>query len=206
MNRQQVQGFAWGISVVAVLAGVLAWGQAYEWQLTGLSLYQVFPLFGLVAFSLMWAHYVASVARQHFKVEKSALVDYFDITSGMVLVLILAHPGLLAWQRWRDGYGLPPGSELNYMGPIMRGSIILGMISLVLFLAYEFRRVFSTRKWWKYVEFATDTAIVLIYIHALRLGGQLQTGWFKGLWTIYGVTLAFSLAYIYYKKLNPTTK
>lgn len=206
MNRQQVQTFAWAVSAAAVLAGVVAWGRAYEWQLTGLSLYQVFPLFGLLAFSLMWAHYVASVARQYFKLEKSALVDYFDVTSGMVLVLILAHPGLLAWQRWRDGFGLPPGSELNYRGPLMRGSIILGMVSLVAFLAYEFRRAFNTRKWWKYVEFATDTAIILIYIHALRLGGQLQTGWFKGIWIFYGVTLAFSLAYIYYKKLNPTTK
>lgn len=206
MNRQQVQGFAWGISAAAVLAAVVAWGQAYSWQVQGLSLYQIFPLLGLVAFSLMWAHYVASVARQYYKLEKSVLVDYFDITSGMVLVLILAHPGLLAWQSWRDGSGLPPGSSLNYVAPTMRFSVILGMVSLVAFLAYEFRRKFNTRSWWKYVEYATDTAIVLIYIHALRLGGQLQTGWFRGLWVFYGVTLAFSLAYIYYKKLNPITK
>lgn len=206
MNKSQLQNFAWGISAAVVLAAIVAWGQAYNWQVQGMSLYQIFPLLGLVAFSLMWAHYVASVARQHFKLEKSALVDYFDITSGMVLVLILAHPSLLAWQSYRDGSGLPPGSSLDYVAPTMRFSVILGMISLVAFLAYEFRRRFSERSWWKYVEYTTDAAIILVYIHALRLGGQLQTGWFRTLWLFYGLTLAACLGYIYYQKLNKTTK
>jgi hypothetical protein len=202
MNKRQLQTFAWLVSSAAVATAVVAWGHVYDWQLQGLSIYQLFPLFGLMAFSLMWAHYIASVARQHFGLEKDVLTDYFELTSGMVLVLILAHPGLLAWQRWRDGFGLPPGSEIDYLGPLMRSSIILGMVALTAFLAYEFRRVFMTKKWWRYVEFATDTAMVLIYIHALRLGGQLQTGWFRGVWVFYGVTLGGSLAYIYYRKIT----
>lgn len=196
MKRSYLLTFAWGTSVFAALVAFTAWGQSYSWQLAGLGSYQLFPLFGLIAFGLMWSHYVSSALRQYIQQDKQVLSSYFDFTSGVVLVMILVHPGLLAWQRWRDGYGLPPGSELDYLGPALRGGVILGMIALVLFLAYELKRVYQDKSWWRYIEYATDIAIVLVYIHALRLGGQLQAGWFKSVWIFYGLTLALALIYI----------
>lgn len=202
MNANKLNIFAWGLSGVVCLLAVYAWGNSYEWDVIGLSLYQYFPLFGLLAFSLMWSHYIASVVRQFYSIDKSVLRQYFDITSYLVLIFILLHPSLLALQRWRDGFGLPPGSQLGYMGPMLKYAIVLGMIALPLILMYELRRFYSGRKWWKFVEIAVDIAVVLAYIHSLKLGGLLQAGWYKTVWLFYGITLIMSIAYIYKKKLS----
>lgn len=202
MKPQQLQLIAWSASIAAVLLAIFAWGQSNDWELAGMSTYQLFPLFGLLAFSLMWSHYVAAALRLHFNLDKAVLKSYFEATSLAVLAAILLHPGLLAWQLWRDGLGLPPGSELNYAGPRMKFTVLLGMIALVLFLAYEFRRAFGQKPWWKFVQYASDGAILLIVIHSLRLGSQLQTGWYKTVWLFYAVSLVLSIAYIYYQKAN----
>lgn len=206
MKPKQLQIMAWGVSLGAVLLAIFAWGMSYDWEISSLSTYQLFPLFGLLAFSLMWGHYVAAALRLHFGIDKAVLKQYFEVTSLAVLAAILLHPGLLAWQLWRDGLGLPPGSELNYVGESMKMTVLLGMIALVVFLAYEFRRVYDQKPWWKYVQYASDAAIMLIVIHSLRLGTHLQTGWFKSVWYFYAITLVISIAYIYYRKAtNKTT-
>src|SRR5688572_6258095 len=138
MNKaRQLQIFAWAISIGSLVLAVLAWGSAFEWDFDNVSTYLVFPLLGLVAFSLMWAHFVAGVVRRLMGVEKAVLHDYYEITSVAVLLAILLHPGLLIWQLWRDGEGLPPGSTYSYVGTTARWALILGVISLIIFLSFE---------------------------------------------------------------------
>lgn len=121
----------------------------------------------------------------------------------MVLVAILLHPGLLIWQLWRDGFGLPPGSYLrNYVAPNMAWVALLGTISLLVFLSYELRRIFATKRWWRFVQYASDIAMLAVFYHGLRLGSNLQRGWFKWLWLAYGLTLALALIYIYTTKFR----
>ncbi|HUP26081.1 MAG TPA: hypothetical protein VM124_00345 [Candidatus Limnocylindrales bacterium] len=200
MNPRRLQIFAWSLSITVTVIAVIAWGQSNSWQLSGLSTYQIFPLLGLLAFSIMWSHYVAAVLRLYYKYDKGLLSRYFEVTSLVVLASILLHPGLLGWQLWRDGLGLPPANELHYVAPDMRLYIIIAMISYVIFLAYEFRRKFGARTWWKYIAYASDTAMILIFIHSLKLGSQLQMGWFRAVWYLYGLTLLGCLAYIYSQK------
>lgn len=202
MKDKQLQAVAWGLSVGAVVLAVLAWGEGNSWQLSGMSVYQLFPLFGLLAFGLMWAHYVMAALRVSYNIDKSALKSYFEITSLAVLVGILLHPSLLAWQLWKDGLGLPPGSTQAYVGDSMKASVLIGVIALVVFLAYELRRQFDKKSWWKYVQYASDTAILLIVIHSLQLGSQLQTGWYLTVWYFYVFTLIASILYIYYQKYH----
>lgn len=202
MTPRRLQLVAWSLSTLVAVIAVVAWGQGVRWRLAGLSTYQIFPLLGLLAFSLMWSHYIAAVLRLHYKHDKAVLSRYFEVTSLVVLGAILLHPGLLGWQLWRDGLGLPPGNELHYVAPDMRLYIVIAMISLTLFLAYEFRRKFGTRSWWKYIAHSTDIAMILIFIHSLKLGSQLQTGWFRAVWYLYGVTLLGALGYIYSLKFN----
>ncbi len=200
---QRLNIIAWILSGLVMVIAFLAWGQSFSWQFSHLDSFRIFPILGLTAFSLMWGHYIMSAARQYLAVPKQALHRYFEVTSLAVLTAILLHPGLLWWQLWRDGLGLPPGSYLNhYVAPSLRWAAILGTISLFIFLGYEFRRLFSTRSWWHYVEYATDAAIIAIYIHALKLGTQLQSGWFKLVWWFYGLTLLISLIYIYYRRFK----
>ena len=198
-----VKIFAWSLSSLVALIAIIGWGQGIRWQLGGISTYQLFPLFGLLAFSVMWSHYIVSVVRQIMGVDKKQLHLYIEVTGGVVLFAIIMHPGLLEWQLWRDGFGLPPGSILqNYVAHSLRWAALLGMISLLIFLAYELRRWFSDRGWWPIIAVATDIAMVAIFIHAINLGTQLQQGWLQTIWYFYGVTLAAVLVYIYYNKFK----
>ncbi|MDB5163601.1 MAG: hypothetical protein JWS12_218 [Candidatus Saccharibacteria bacterium] len=200
LSPRQLQTFAWALSGLVALLAVLAWGQGYSWQVS--NSYQLFPLLGLLAFSLMWSHYMAAALRTRFKLDKAVLHSYFEVTSYVVLVAILLHPGLLAYQLWRDGLGLPPASELHYVRQSWQWGVLLGMTALVVFLAYELHRWFDNRGWWRYVQYASDAAMVAIFIHALRLGTQLRMGWFKWIWWFYGVSLLATLIYTYAQKLQ----
>jgi hypothetical protein len=205
MSNKQLQFTAWGLSLVPLVLAVITWGNGFQWQFENFSTYQLFPLFGLLAFSLMWSHYMASMLRKMSKADSTALGTYFETTSSAVLAAILLHPGLLLWQLWRDGFGLPPGSTKLYVGSALYIWTWVGLTAWLLFMAYELRRWYSKRPWWKYVQYMSDLAMFLILLHALQLGSNLQDGWFRGVWYFYGVTLAVSLVYNYWPKAKTAT-
>lgn len=202
MRAAHLRLLAWGTSLLATGVAVIAWGQSLAWDFSFLSLYMLFPLFGLIAFGLMWSHYVTAALRQYAGLGKEVVQNYFEATSAVVLAAILLHPGLLGYQLWRDGQGLPPGSELNYLPNSKDFYVLLGMFSLFVFLVYEFRRAFDQKVWWKYIQYLSDIAIILVYIHAMNVGSRLQIGWFRAIWLFYGVTLVIALGYMYYCKLT----
>jgi glucan phosphoethanolaminetransferase (alkaline phosphatase superfamily) len=204
LTARKLQATAWGLSLVVILLAFIAWGQSFAWQFNRLSTYRLFPLFGLLAFSLMWSHYIVSVIRTHHKTPKENTKAYFEITSLMVLVCILLHPALLVWQLWRDGYGLPPESYKAYVAPGLVWVVLLGTISWFAFLAYEFHREYGSRDWWRYIQYASDAAMVAILYHSLRLGSTLQRGWFHYVWLFYGLSLFGSLLYLYLPKKIPS--
>jgi len=189
-SRQRVlacQLLAWSLSLVVSVLAVVAWGQNYGWDLLPINNYQLFPVLGLLAFSLMWAHYVGGTIRELTDLAKPVLARYFKLTSYAVLVLLCLHPGLLIYQLFRDGAGLPPLSYERYVAPGLGWVTLLGTVSLLVFLAFEFYRIYSKRSWWQYVVSAGDVAMLAILYHGLRLGGQLQQGWFRYVWFVYAV-------------------
>jgi hypothetical protein len=129
------------------------------------------------------------------------LADYFRITGWLVLGLICLHPGLLIYQRFRDGHGLPPGSYESYVAPGLGWVTLLGTASLLVFLAFEFHRRYGERRWWRYVQDASDLAMLAIIYHGLRLGSQLH-GWFYYVWWFYAVTLVLVLIRKYVLRLR----
>ncbi len=202
-KERSLNASAWSLSTIAVVIAITAWGQSLRWNFNHLSTYQFFPVLGLIAYGVMWSHYIAAVCRQYLKIDKSVLHKYFELTSLVVLAAIVLHPGLLWYQLWRDGFGLPPGSYLeHYVAPSLRWAAILGTLCLGVFLLYELRRKFESKSWWKYIAYLTDAAMIGILIHSLNLGTNLQRGWLRFVWYFYGVTLIASLAYIYNNKLN----
>jgi hypothetical protein len=203
-KAQRLVLFSWITSFVAAVLAFTAWGQGFSWQFSALSTYMIFPLFGLLAFSLMWSHYIVAAGREFHGLDRKTTAQYFEITSLVVLAAICAHPGLLIWQLWRDGLGLPPMSYYTYVGPSLKIAVTVGSVSFLIFLAYEFRRKFSKKPWWRFVQYASDVAMLAILYHSLSLGSNLQGGWFRYVWFFYGVTLVGSLLYIYYKKFSKT--
>src|SRR5262249_44844052 len=156
-----------------------------RWRIVGVSTYLLFPVFGLIAFSTMWSQYAAGLIRRLAGVPPTALKGYFDATGYIVLLAILLHPGLLIWQLWRDGAGLPPHSDLTYVAPALRAFVVLGLINLSILLLFELRRWFSGKAWWRPVPYVVDVVMFSIFIHGLKLGDQLQMGWFRGVWFFY---------------------
>jgi hypothetical protein len=149
----------------------------------------------------MWSHYMAGTIRELMGAESDSLKDYYRWTGFAVLALICLHPGLLIYQRFQDGKGLPPGSYESYVAPSLRWLTLLGTASLLVFLAFELHRWYSQRPWWHWVAEAGDMAMLAIFYHGLRLGSQLShQGWFLTLWWFYGLTLIAVLIRSYYLK------
>lgn len=195
--KKHISAFSWALCALVFLIGFIAWGQGFDWQFSELSAYDLFPLFGILAFSLMWTHYIVSAKSLYLKVPGSVTKDYFKYTSLAVLASILLHPGILIWRLWHDGFGMPPNSYLsNYVAVGSRWAALLGTFAWFIFLSYEFHRKFSKRSWWKYVSYGSDVAMIFIFFHALELGPELQGGWFKIVWFFYGASYLLALIYI----------
>lgn len=200
---QKLKWGAWGLSTAVTLLAIYVWGQSLSWHFAHLSPYQYFPVFGLVAFSIMWSHYIASAGRQLLRIDKQALQTYFEITSLVVLIAIVLHPAILWFQLWHDGFGLPPESYLtHYVLPSLRWAAVLGTVSLFIFLAYELRRFFGQKHWWPIMQYVSDLAMIAIFIHSINLGRNLQSGWYQIVWYFYGITLLLCLAYSYGMKFR----
>ena len=189
------------LTIITCTVALAVWGASNDWQLLHLSLYQVFPVLGLLAFSIMWSQYMVEAVR-NIRPQLPDIRSFFSRTSWAVLVLILFHPGLLIFQRFRDGYGLPPGSYLSYVAAMQKWVVLLGSMSLMIFIAFEFKKFFEKHHAWHIVQILNDIAIIAIFYHGLRLGSQLQQGWFQYLWYFYGLSLIAALGYKYYLKLH----
>lgn len=188
----------WGLTVAVCLVALLAWSNDYYGHFEHVGVYDVFPLLGLLAFSIMWSQYVSGAISRLFEIDTKVLKSYFQYTGYAVLLLILLHPSLLIIQRFLDGYGLPPNSYKSYVQPSLYLALFLGPLSLVIFLFYELKRFFDKRSWWKYVTTAVDIAMLAIFYHGLELGSQLsQREWFRTLWVFYGVVLIVILVHKY---------
>lgn len=80
--------------------------------------------------------------------------------------------------------------------------VYVGTLSWIAFLLYELRSKFNSRSWWKYVQYASDLAMIGIFFHGLNLGQHLGAGWFQVVWYGYGAILIGSLGYTYTKQLR----
>lgn len=187
----------WTITVLSVLAAFVVWWPATK----NLTTYALFPLFGLLAFSLMWTHYIGGALRRYFSLPDETLRTHFQITSYIVLFCILVHPFLLEFQLFLDGLGLPPQSLFEvYPSVLERLAILAGVVALTCFLAFEFHRFYKEKAWWKYVEWANIGAMLLILWHGFTLGGELRSPWFQVVWLTYAITFVSAVTYTGYHK------
>lgn len=188
----------WTLFTVVVILSLLAWGEFYEWQFKDISTFMFFPLFGLLAWSIMWTHYAIGGVRQLNDMPRN--LTYTKVSAWIVLACLLLHPGLLAVGLWDTGRGLPPISFYDYVGPTMKYMIMFGTVSLLAFLAFDvfvrFRKHPQVDRNWRWISLSQMIAMSLIFVHALQLGGHLQAGWFQLWWIILGALLipCFGLA------------
>lgn len=197
--RQKFLAIEWTLGGLAIVLPVVAWLGVRT--LNGISVYDIFPPLGLIAFGLMWTHFVMGALRRYSGYDKKGHGLYMPVSMGLVLGLIILHPGLLLLQLYKDGYGLPPLSYLTVYEN-QEVYLALGSLGLTIFLAFELKRWFAHKTWWKYIELLQIVGMAAIFIHALELGREVRTGWFMGVWWVYGITLAVAVIYsrLVYKK------
>ena len=174
--------------VVSTLA-VCSWGQEMGWSLSALNTYSFFPLLGLVGYSVMWSQYVTSTLKKSFY-KDTRLDRFFTQNRDIAVTAIALHPALLVYAQFRNGHGLPPGSYESFVVASNAWVTLLGTASLVIFLTFSLYRWCGQKSWWKYVTRAGDAAMVAMFYHGLRLGSQLQSGWYHYVWIFYGISLA----------------
>lgn len=183
---------AWVVYWFVVLVAIVAWGSGFAWDFSNLNAYLFFPLLGLLAWSIMWTHYFLGFLSHYSKAFKMSKF-YKDMTGYKVLALILLHPGLLAFAQWQSGQGFPPSSYIKYVGSAMMLSIIFAEIALVTFLSFDvFRRIKNRpviQRNWRWVSLSQMVAMALIFMHSLKLGQNLQAGWFRYYWILLGILL-----------------
>lgn len=200
MLKRYLVPIAWLLALAVAVLAVVAWRQALPLPADQLTVYSIFPVFGLLAFSLMWTHYIVGALRLYTGVDRSKLDTYYDVTAATVLASLLLHPGLLTWQTWRDQLGLP----LSYVAPDLRLYVIIGAIAWLVFLAFEFKRVYGERSWWHFIDRANELAMVGIFVHGYFLGKALLPSWFVSLWLLYAITFAIAVGYDAYKRHQKT--
>ncbi len=194
---------AWAITILLCSLAIIVFGQGVKWQFDRVGAYRLFPLLGLLAFSIFLSHYLVVTLRLLLGVDSNVVKRYFVMTSWLALVIVLLHPSLLVGKLFSDGFGLPPGSYLeNYVSPEVKWAATLGPLALLLFLAFELTRLKISARMKTYLQYLSDAAMIMILIHGFALGQHLQDGWFKGVWIVYTLLLMLCLGYNYTQKLR----
>ncbi len=191
MTQKTFNIFSWATVVLSTTLVIVAWGQGIDWEIGSITAYQWFPLFGLLAWMIMATHYFTGTLRI-LNPELKKPTYYSKVTSYIVLASLLLHPGILAYAQLRNGAGVPPASFTDYVGESLMLASFLGTLGLAVFLSFEvierLKERQSIKKHWWAVSVSQSLAMTFIFVHALRLGGELQ-GWFLAIWLLYGVAL-----------------
>jgi hypothetical protein len=192
MQQKTFTTLQWSLFLLAVLLPVLAWGSEHSWQISALTGYQWFPLFGLLAWLIMWTHYITAVPKiMHPSLKTSR--TYQKISAWLVLFSLLMHPAILAYMQLQNEQGLPPASFVNYVGEGLALAVMFGSVSLLIFLSFEvFDRIKNRdfiKRNWLYISLSQSLAMLLIFVHAIRLGSVVGDGWFAAVWYVCGLLL-----------------
>lgn len=201
MKKPSLESVLWMLYIITASLVLVVWGQELRWDFGNLTVYNVFPIFGLLAFSFMWVHYASGFIRDKWFPGQSTKRS-FEITSWMVLALLILHPVSFIGKLKSDGYGLPPESYKLFLGEANVVWVLLGTVAFAGLLAFELKRWFGKKSWWKLVSVINDVAILLVVLHSFALGRHVQSGWFRGLWIFYALTLSLCIARSYIVKLN----
>lgn len=180
------QALMWILLVFLLGTAFYAWGSGFSWHFSQLSLYRFFPLLGMAAWLTMFTHYLWGALRW-----KSPL--YSQLSGYLVLLCLLLHPGIFGLAQYRAGKGFPPFNYYRYFPPSFNWAVLLGSTAVLVFLSYEVLHRLKNKpaiaRHWQWISLAQAAAMFLILFHSLKLGSQLQMGWFRLLWGLCGIIL-----------------
>lgn len=192
MRQKIIKIFIITFSTLVVLFPLWVRGQALQWAFDSTLPANIFPMFGLAGYGLLWLHVVGPA----FEPWLSRFVNFnrfLKETSPIILVLMLLHPIILLIIMNFSINALLISYPVEF--------ILLGFIGLVLLLTFDVAKVFK-----KYdivarnrnkVLVTSTLGFILIFFHSIGIGGDLQSGLLRAVWIFYGVSAILSAIYVY---------
>ena len=162
-----------------------------EWSLDSTFLSNLYPIFGLIAFSILWLHSISGVFESWLR-KQIDFNRYVKYTSTIVFISIILHPFI---------YLMILDFNLGEIFSVSRLYIWLGIIGWLLLITYDIGKAFIqksifSRNWNKILLIST-LGFIIIFFHSLGLGSDLQSGVLRKLWIFYGTTGIISTIYTY---------
>lgn len=190
-----IKHLVYPLQLVFLLPVIWYWYDQRGGTLDNLDVFAIFPLLGLVAFTMMWWHLMVAWMKRVWP-DAYNYSSYYKITGNIVLVLILLHPILLFSKM----------AAYDYVAPDNKVFVNFGLLALVIFLVYEVIERLKSSSFVKnnqaYIAAANRIGFILVFFHGLQLGQHLQTGWLRGLWIFYGLSSLAYFVYAYYSDIK----
>lgn len=168
------------------LASIILWLTSLAGDVN--SMYQFFPILGILAWTTMWTQYL--VGSIGWPLKNKAFTKWSE---AIVLFLIVMHPTIFLVQRFIDTGLLPPASYLTYVGSTRAWTITIAVAALATFLLYDVLKRFNgkliKRRLWAYVSLLQAAAMTAIFIHGFTIGTSMNSPYFATWWILLGLLL-----------------
>ena len=192
MNKNITKYFIIIFAYLAVLYPLWVRINTLNWHFNASLLQNLFPLFGLLAFSLLWLHSISGVFEPWLR--KQINFDKFvHSTSIIILISIILHPLLLLVSLKFNFSNL----FLYYGEKYIR----IGVIGWLLLITYDIGKALKKynffAKNWNKILIISNIGFLLTFFHSLALGSDLQSGTLRIIWIFYGVTAIIAIIYTY---------
>ncbi len=188
-----------------VILPIFVWGERLNWTIDSVNALTVFPLLGLLAFSIMWWHFLLGFVGD-LDPTFTKIKSLYKTSSVFVFLLILLHPILLSAFSVSNNLPGPPEAYYNYVSGSQAIFITYGILALVIFLLYDLARWLKAKPWvernWLIVDAIDDVAFLAVFVHGLAIGQHLQDGWFRYVWIFYGVSALIFIGYKHYRRFT----
>jgi len=196
MNKLFLRRALYFLSLLAVGFPIWVWYDNAYLVWGKVALFEVFRVFGLVAFSVMWLHIVGGA----YKKKLSRLINwqrFVNVSSMIVLISLILHPGLMLVALISSGEGSP----FDYVGSGSTFLIWSAIIAWIVFVAYDWLKDKKGNdlilRNWNRVKLISTLGFFLVLYHSLGVGSDLQAGALQKLWWFYGISAAVAMIYNY---------
>ena len=166
------------LNVLVVGSTLAAWLSTIGQSISSL---EIASLLGVLAFGLMWVHYVADIVAPRSDADQKKDIQYV-VSRYAVLFAILSHPFLVNYYLVTNNFGFPPEGYVALLGDLA-AVVLLGWIALAAFLLFELRA--KLRKFDRYIFHANTVAMFLVLMHGFVIGMVMMTTWFVWVWLGY---------------------
>jgi hypothetical protein len=175
-------------SLLVLALPTVVWGRALDWDTQSMNSYTVFPLLGLLAYTIFFLQVVTLSLAPYLREAGVAVDGYLKRSGHFFFLLVLLHPIVLR-MALSESEGTWLQAIYDYVGTEAAPYITLALSALALFCITEV--FYRTGSRWGgpvvavVIEYTNYLAFYAIYIHSTHLGTNLQEGLLRSVWLGY---------------------